>query len=295
MNREEDLYFICKQLIPEKSKSCFLLLMFYSLGERRLRDFPEEYIELFTKTIENQKFFHVAYDNTIPISEQFTPKELKEGFVNLQKERSTLILETRKHLPSCEVVFGTSEFVWLIAREYDRLINLVSEYLRIMKVENPEVIFPEENLSTPIQINNGFRTLGLSSFRIEQLPEPEIEDFPEDIDRFTGDKNLTHDIISFYKLKNKYHVAHDEVVLSHFQKLSPSTELKYYLGKICDSNLILDQNNFRDLYNVVYGDEFTIDKFWENYTLIKNIVFSKDITGFSPRLIKFLVTLETDV
>ena len=110
-------------------------------------------------------------------------------------------------------------------------------------------------------------------------------------------------VVKYYKLHKQRDLFPDEQVLSQLLTILANKNdpvLHQYLSKIVDSNLVLDNNNFRDLYIAVINPEnpplvdSPLDNyFWNSYEVIKKTVLSPKIREFSPRLVKLVVTLET--
>ena len=269
------------------------------------RDFPKECKESIEKILTEQKFLHDNYDYTLPIKEQYTKEELEEGLSKLSLEKAYIIQEVFKYVPSN--MFTTYYPLNVTVINYNCAIERINDYMRIMKLENPGVKFkhalqPPPNVVYPPYPRSRSLT-GLEVIPVKgSLDELEkyLESAKKQVDRFTGDTVFTKDVINHLKpRKNKDEVNKDELILSQLLSLNQEDDiLKIYLTKVSDNDLLLDSNNFLDLYemvvNIVGGKtkKFTIEKFWRDWNIIRESVFSKDIVNYSPRLIKLAVTIE---
>jgi len=278
-------------------------------------DFPETYFTQLVQIHKENKFLtNNLYKSDIPIIDQFTPEELECGLLKLIDERDNLITETQKYIPSS--VTTSFDFLIFINTFFNNAIRRTWEYIRIMKLENPSINFKIRSKKGRLKeppIYTIYTTPSRSLLHRDMLLSDDRFSFDSQItkfslknkyDRFTGgDLSDVDSVIKYYKLHKQRNLFPDEQVLSQLLTIIANKNdpvLHQYLSKIVDSNLVLNNNNFRDLYIVVINpknppsvDSPLDDYFWNNYEMIKKTVLSPEIRKFSPRLVKLVVTLET--
>lgn len=292
-------YFYCNSADYLSNRLWYLEFYWNNLIDKR--DFPSSYEDTFIKTIEgSERLLTITYNREKSVKEQYSLEELVSGLLTLPQERDFLVQETQKYLPSKYI--KDHKFLFVISDCYNGTIRDIKDLLRAMKIEDPDIDVCLSDPPTRV-LFSFFRSL--DPYYINKcfdVPEPltkDLKNLVKDYDRFIGGSLDSVDLVrEYYQLKYCSDLEKDEVVLYQLPSLrvkciSDPSLLNSYLDKVCDPTLILDQNNYADLYRESLNeDDFSMDNFQRNYDKIKNIVFSKKIKEFSPRLVKLLTTIE---
>ena len=276
------------------------------LSDKARRDFSVEYKNFFAKCLKDP-FLEKNYNPDLPIIDQYKPSELKKAITKLKETRKKLIFETLKYLSSYDM--KDNLFIETISDGYDISINIVKDYIKILNLENPELV-KEKDYLQKINLKSSIPLIYLLGDRIYNLLSPTIDESSIDInlcyDRILGvdlTTSLVNDVIDYFSKKgihfDEKHLLRDECVLSKLTELEPNPLLDYYLRSISSTvstEDLVDETNYEDIYNTTFDydhkEPFSMKLFWDNFSKIKSDVFSDNIKKYSPRLIKFLVSLQ---
>lgn len=275
------------------------------LTDKTRRDFSVEYKHFFAKCLEDP-FLVKNYNPDLPIIDQYKPSELKKAITKLKETRKKLIFETLKYLPSYNM--KDNFFIETISDGYDISINLVKDYIKILNLENPELVKEKDHLRLKI---NQVPLIYLLGGNVYDLLTPSIDESSSIdtnlcYDRLLGvdlTTSIVNDVIDYFSIKgikfDEKHLLKDEWVLSKLTELEPNSLLDYYLRTISSTVStadLVDETNYEDIYNTTFDydhkEPFSMKLFWDNFSKIKSDVFSDNIRKYSPRLIRFLVSLQ---
>jgi hypothetical protein len=287
-------------------------------------NFPKKYIEKVNKFTEDHKkaLDPWSYDyNKTAISQGYSIEYLKSEIETIKKEAMKLLKEGGKY--SCSKYNDYSSYYCLLPR-LTRLVNCSLETLyripNIVALENPELSEEYKNLipkekgdfyagnreilnkriksnTTIDDINNQYSPLEL--INLENL----LEEGRKGYDRLTGKSiKITESLMLDDIAKDEYKIPVDEIFPIELLKLDRnSSEVQKYLSLVCDSDLLLDIQNYRSLLIHFDYSPFFIKKskneliktFWKIYPEIRNEVLSVDhISEYYPKEIKMILTIE---